>query len=112
MLFVFDDVLTHHFKERHVFDLANQPFSPVNIHNEIMENTGVFRTKNATVTSLIIVDKDSTSLMFKKDEMNLVQHLESIADQILEFGCERNSRTKGLIPQIELVPDKSIMNGW
>jgi F0F1-type ATP synthase alpha subunit len=33
LLFVFDDVLLHHFKERHVFDLANQPFSPINIYN-------------------------------------------------------------------------------
>lgn len=47
ILFIFDDVLLHHFKERHVFDLASQPFSPINIYNEIMENTGVFNYKNA-----------------------------------------------------------------
>jgi hypothetical protein len=69
---VFDDVITQNFKEKYVFDLANQPFSPVNIHNEIMENTGVFGKKDASVTSIIIIDKDSTSLMFKKDEINLV----------------------------------------
>ena len=80
LLFVFDDVLTHNFKERHVFDLANQPFSPTNIHNEIMENTGVFNSKNATMTSIMIIDKESSSLMFRKDEINLIQHLESIAD--------------------------------
>jgi hypothetical protein len=44
VLFVFDDVLLHHFKERHIFDLANQPFSPVNIYNHLMENSGVFPT--------------------------------------------------------------------
>jgi hypothetical protein len=62
----------HHFKEKHVFDLANQPFSPINIYNEIMENTGVFSYKNASVTSIFIVDKDSTSMMFKNDEIKLI----------------------------------------
>jgi hypothetical protein len=62
-----DDVLLHHFKERHVFDLANQPFSPVNMYNEIMENTGEFKN-GRTVTSIVILDSESTSLNFKKDE--------------------------------------------
>lgn len=80
LLFVFDDVLTHHFKERYLFDLANQPFAPVNIYNEIRENTGVFDSKNATVSTILIVDIESSSLMFQKDEATLVQHFESIAD--------------------------------
>jgi len=42
LLFVFDDAILYHFKERHIFDLANQPFAPYNIFNELMENTGVF----------------------------------------------------------------------
>jgi hypothetical protein len=42
LLFVFDDAILYYFKERHIFDLANQPFAPYNIFNEIMENTGVF----------------------------------------------------------------------
>jgi hypothetical protein len=33
LLFVFDDVLLHYFKEKHIFDLASQPFAPVNIYN-------------------------------------------------------------------------------
>lgn len=35
ILLVFDDVITHNFKEKKVFDLAKQPFAPINIHNEI-----------------------------------------------------------------------------
>lgn len=72
MLFVFDDILLHHFKERHIYDLALQPFSPINICNEIMENTGVFKHLNYEMTSIFIVDSESTSLMFKKDENTFV----------------------------------------
>ncbi len=50
--------------------------------------------------------------MFRKDEMNLVQHLESIADQILDFGCEANIKTRGFLPQIELKPDNYVMGNW
>lgn len=42
LLIVFDDVLLHKFKEKHVYDLASQPFSPINIVNELMEQTGCF----------------------------------------------------------------------
>jgi F0F1-type ATP synthase alpha subunit len=34
-LLVFDDVLLHQMKERLVYDIADQPFSPINIINEI-----------------------------------------------------------------------------
>lgn len=37
LLIVFDDVLLHKFKEKLVYDLASQPFAPVNIINELME---------------------------------------------------------------------------
>ena len=37
VLIVFDQVVLHQFKERHVFAAADQPQSPVNIINEIME---------------------------------------------------------------------------
>jgi hypothetical protein len=106
---VFDDVLLHHFKERHIFDLASQPFSPVNIYNEIMENTGVFKSKNTTFTSVFIIDSDSSSLMFKKDELVLQQHLESISDQILEFNNEGNMLVKGYLPMVDLRPSKNIL---
>jgi hypothetical protein len=32
---VFDDVLLHQMKERLVYDIADQPFSPINIINEV-----------------------------------------------------------------------------
>jgi hypothetical protein len=51
----------------------------VNIYNEIMENSGVFDNK-ASFTSIFIIDNDSTSLPFLKDEKVLIQHLESISD--------------------------------
>ncbi len=63
--------MLHHFKERHVYDLASQPFSPINIYNEIMENTGVFKSKNASMTSICIVDSGSTSMTFERDEQLL-----------------------------------------
>ena len=77
---MFDDAILYHFKERSIFDLANQPFAPYNIFNEIMENTGVFLDKGYSMTSLVLVDKESTSMMFKKDELTLLQHLESMSD--------------------------------
>lgn len=112
MLFVFDDVLLHHFKERHIFDLASQPFSPINIVNEIMENTGVFKNKNTTVTSILIVDTDSTSIMFKKDEQNFVNHIDSISDQILEFSNEGNKMLRAFMPLIDLKSKRSVINFW
>jgi hypothetical protein len=68
LLFIFDDAILYHFKERHIFDLANQPFAPYNIFNELMENTGVFLDKGYSMTSILLIDKDSSSIMFKKDE--------------------------------------------
>jgi hypothetical protein len=112
ILFVFDDVLLHHFKERHIFDLANQPFAPVNIYNQIMENTGVFKGKNQSMSSIFIIDNDSTSLPFKKDEMVLIQHLESIADQVVDFSSDRVTMTKGMMPVIDMKPDKTIIDYW
>lgn len=71
LLFVFDDVLLHHFKEKHIFDLASQPFAPVNLYNQLMENTGSFQFRNNSLTSILIIDNESTSLAFKKDELVL-----------------------------------------
>jgi len=43
-----------------------------------MENTGKF--SHATVTSILIADEDSSSMMFEKDEKKFINHLESISD--------------------------------
>jgi len=34
----------------------------------MMENTGVFLDKGYSMTTLVLADKDSASMMFKKDE--------------------------------------------
>jgi len=77
-----------------------------------MENTGMFCDKDTSMTSIFIVDKDSTSLMFKKDELTLSQHLESLADQIVDFSSDRVSLTKGMMPLIDMKPDKTIIDYW
>ena len=112
VLFVFDDVLLHHFKEKHIFDLASQPFAPVNLYNQVMENTGSFQFRNNSLTSIFILDNESTSLAFKKDELVLTQHLESLADQVVDFASQRVSMTKGMMPVIEMKPDKTIIDYW
>jgi hypothetical protein len=38
--------------------------------------------------------------------------LESIADQVVEFSAERVSLTKGMMPLIEMKPDKTIIDYW
>jgi hypothetical protein len=78
-LFVFDDVLAHKNKEISVFDLADQPFSPVNILNEVAENTGTFKD-GRQITSLIIADCNGGQLVYQQDEDKIIQHLESLCD--------------------------------
>ena len=72
-----------------------------------MENTGVFKSLNATMTSLLLLDSDSTSLTFKKDEQTLLHHLDSISDTSIKFSNDKHS---ALMPCIELKasPMKSI----
>ena len=45
-----------------MFDNANQPFSPVNISNELMENTGIF--EDYEMTTIVNFDTEGSSLMF------------------------------------------------
>jgi hypothetical protein len=79
VLLVFDDIVLHKFKERQVFDLADQPFSPFNLANEIMTRTGIF-ADGREVTSIVIVDEATQTLQLQKDEDNFINHLESLAD--------------------------------
>ena len=87
-LVVFDDVLLHHFKEKHVYDLANQPFSPINVINELMERTGCFHD-GRVVSSIVIMDTETHQLQFQRDEDALISHIESICDQVIEFSDEQ-----------------------
>jgi hypothetical protein len=66
MLFVFDDIVLHSNKERHIFNLAYQPFAPFNICNEIRENTGIFKNthKNYELTTIFVADTESSNLQF------------------------------------------------
>lgn len=45
-----------------------------------MENTGIMKDSNYEMTSIFIVDTDSSSMMLKKDEQNFVNTLDSISD--------------------------------
>lgn len=64
------------------------------------------------MTSIFITDTESSSMMFRKDELQLVQHIESISDQIVDFSCERISVIKGIMPVVEIKPDKTIIDYW
>ena len=88
VLLVFDDVLLHKFKEKHIYDLASQPFAPINIVNEVMEQTGCF-TNGRTVSSIVVMDTETNQLQFQKDEDALLVHLESIADSVVEFSDDQ-----------------------
>lgn len=94
LLIVFDDVLLHKFKEKHVYDLASQPFSPINIVNELMEQTGCFQD-GRVVSSIVIVETEANQLQFQKDEDAALVHIESIADQIVEFSDDKHRRRLG-----------------
>ena len=51
-------------------------------------------------------------MMFKKDEQTIQLHLESMADQVVEFSSESISLTKGMMPLIEMKPEKTIIDYW
>jgi F0F1-type ATP synthase alpha subunit len=80
VLFVFDHVLLHQSKEVYVYGAAGQPQSPVNVINELMEQTGVFPVDGSCVTSIMILDTESTSEQFSASEKKIIDHIESIAD--------------------------------
>ena len=64
------------------------------------------------MTSIFIIDTDSSSLMFKKDEITFIQHLDSIADQSIEFNNEQNQILKNQLPVLELKKDVHIIDYW
>lgn len=103
VLLVFDDVLLHKFKEQHVYGLANQPFAPINIVNEIMERTGCF-SDGRTVSSIVIIDTDTNQLQFQQDEDKILVQLESMADQIIEFSDEQAKKRLG--QSLPIIPSK------
>ena len=108
VLVVFDDVLLHQFKEQHVYALADQPFSHTQIINHLMENTGVFKD-GRELTSIFIVDTGSNTLHFQKDEDQLLSHVESIADQIIDFtDSMQTKKIAKIAPVLNVKPDKRL----
>ena len=67
----FDDIILHKFKEKQIFDLAEQPFSSFNLANEIMTRTGIF-ADGREVSSIIIVDSGTQTLQLQRDEDQFV----------------------------------------
>lgn len=101
VLFVFDKVLEYDINEKHIFDSAKQPFSPTNIYNEIMENSGDFGPGEGKMTSVLLVDTDTINFTHEKYINNLRLHLESISDQIIDF--EPNLKImKSYLPKLDL----------
>jgi hypothetical protein len=82
-LLVFDDVLLHQMKERMAYDLADQPFAPQNIINQIATFTGSFPGRQ--LTSILIVDTEGKTLTFQRDEDLLISHIASVSDHIIDF---------------------------
>lgn len=125
ILFVMEDLLLHQFKEKQIFDAAGQPFAPQSIVSSLYDNSGLFQasenagTGHPEVTTLLSLDKQSSSagdaassLMFKVDELALEKHVDSLADQIIEFTSEECKLTKGLRPQMGLQFVHRPMDGW
>lgn len=101
VLFVFDKVVEYDINEKHIFDCAKQPFSPTNIYNEIMENSGDFGPHQGKMTSVVVIDTDTINFEYEKYLNNLRLHLESISDQIIEFEPSIKSM-KSTLPKLDL----------
>ena len=72
--------------QRRIFENAMQPFSPTNIFNEIMENTGDFGEGNGNLTSIFVFDTNALHYNFEPFQHRLMVHLESIIDQVINFN--------------------------
>lgn len=85
-LLVLDTIVDYLSTERKIFDLADQPFGPYNLINEIMENTGCFET--GSLTSIFIYDTQQMNFNYQLYQKYSLAHIESIADQVIEFEPE------------------------
>jgi len=102
VLFVFDKIVEYNINERQIFNNANQPFSPTNIFNEIMENSGDFGPNDGVMTSVCVMDIDTMNIEHSKQIDNLRTHLESITDQIIDFDPTLRTMRSSL-PKLDLV---------
>lgn len=101
VLFVFDKVIEYDINQKTIFDNAKQPFSPTNIYNEIMENTGDFGPDDGKMTSVIALDTDTVNFNYEKYMTGLLNHLESISDQIVDFEPTLKAM-KSSLPKLDL----------
>jgi hypothetical protein len=64
--------------------------------NNIYQKTGVFDTY--TLTSIALIDRESSSLMFVQDEMALNKNIDSLADQIIDFNTDECKLVREFVP--------------
>lgn len=111
VLLIFDKIIEYDINEKQIFDKAKQPFSPTNIYNEIMENSGDFGPSQGVMTSIVVMDTDTFNYEYEKNMVNLKTHLESIADQVIEF--EPTFRTmRNSLPKLDLLSFTGINQGY
>lgn len=111
VLFIFDKIVEYDVNEKHIFDSAKQPFSPTNIYNEIMENSGDFGPNEGVMTSVLLFDTDTINLEYEKYVNGLRKHLESIADQIIDFEPHLKSM-KSSVPKLDLLNFTGFNTGY
>ena len=101
VLLVFDRVMDYDINEKRIFQNAKQPFSPTNIFNEIMENSGDFGPGNGTITSVLALDTDTVNFNYDQAQLKLLVHLESVVDQIVSFEPELKAM-RSYVPKLDL----------
>ena len=68
-----------------------------------MERTGSFHD-GRVVSTIVIADTEANQVHFQKDEDALMVHIESLADQIIEFSDEMHKRRLGSsLPILSLI---------
>lgn len=102
VLLIFDQIIDYDVKEKQIFDSAKQPFAPTNIFSEIMENCGDFGPGKGKMTSVVVADTDTLNIEYERSMNNLRIHLESIADQVIEFEPSFKSM-KSSLPKLDLL---------
>ena len=68
-----------------------------------MEQTGCFKN-GRVVSTIVIADTESNQLQFQKDEDALLVHIESVADQVIEFDDDQHKRRLGA--SLPILPTK------
>ena len=83
-----DGVQDYQTAEKKVFDLANQPFGPFHLVNEVMESTGNFGDKGV-LTSIVTYDTGVMSFNYELYNRQQLDHLKSVADHVVNFDPQQ-----------------------